>query len=72
LKPGTSSDIVILPLGGDVKVTDGSIVYALPLTVFEFDITARKTIEVPGPYAGFAGEMLGLNDVITEETKYGR
>ena len=67
LQKGTSPDIVILPLGGEVKVTDGSIVYALPLTVFEFDITARKTIEVPGPYARFAGEMLGLNDVITEE-----
>ena len=69
LQTGTSSDIVILPLGGDVKVTDGSIVYALPLTVFEFDITARKTIEVPGPYAAFAGEMLGLNDVITEKNE---
>ena len=69
LQKGTSSDIVILPLGGEVKVTEGSIVYALPLTVFEFDITARKTIEVPGPYARFAGEMLGLNDVITEENE---
>jgi hypothetical protein len=69
LQKGTSSDIVILPLGGDVKITDASIVYALPLTVLEFDITARKTIEVPGPYAGFAGEMLGLNNVITEENE---
>ncbi len=67
LQKGSSSDTVILPLGGEVKVSEGSIVYALPLTVFEFDITARKTIEVPGPYAGFAGEMLGLNDVITEK-----
>ena len=70
LQKGTSPDIVILPLGGEVKVTEGSVVYALPLTVFEFDITARKTIEVPGPYAQFAGEMLGLNDVITEENEF--
>jgi hypothetical protein len=69
LQKGTSSDIVILPLGGEVKVTEGSIVYALPQTVFVFDIIARKTIEVPGPYARFAGEMLGLNDVITEENE---
>jgi len=69
LQKGTSPDIVILPLGGEVKVTEGSIVYALPMTVFEFDITARKTIEVPGPYARFADEMLGLNDVITEENE---
>jgi hypothetical protein len=59
------SDIVILPLGDEVSVTDGSIVYALPLTVFEFDIAARRTIEIPGPYAKYAGEMLGLNNVIT-------
>jgi len=69
MQKGTSPDIVILPLGGEVKVTEGSIVYALPMTVFEFDITARKTIEVPGPYARFADEMLGLNDVITEENE---
>ena len=42
LQKGPSPDIVIMPLGGEVKVTEGSIVYALPLTVFEFDITARK------------------------------
>jgi hypothetical protein len=58
------SDIVILPLGDKVRVTEGSVVYALPLTVFEFDITAHKTIEVPGPYSKYAGEMLGLENVI--------
>jgi hypothetical protein len=68
-KKSASSDIVILPLGGEVKVTDGSIVYALPLTVFEFDITAEKTIEVPGPYAKFAGDMLGLENVIIAENE---
>jgi len=69
LQKGSSPDIVILPLGGEAKAIDGSIVYALPLTVLEFDIIARKTIEVPGPYAGFADEMLGLNDVITKENE---
>jgi len=65
----TGSDIVVLPLGGEVQVTDGSIVYALPLTVFEFEIVAERTIEVPGPYAAYAGEMLGLDNVITSETE---
>jgi hypothetical protein len=69
LQKGASSDILIMPLGGEVKVTEGSIVYALPQTVFVFDIIARKTTEVPGPYARFAGEMLGLDDVITEENE---
>ena len=66
---GTDSNIVVLPLGGEVQVTDGSIVYALPMTVFEFDIVAERTIEVPGPYAAYAGEMLGLDNVIVSETE---
>jgi len=63
------SGITILPLGGEVKVTDGSIVYALPLTVFEIDAVVEKTIEIPGPYASYASEMLGLDDVITVENE---
>jgi hypothetical protein len=66
----TESDIVVLPLGGEVQVTDGSIVYALPMTVLEFDIIAEKTIEVPGPYAAYAGEMLGLDNVIVSENEF--
>jgi len=61
------SDIVVLPLGGEVKVTEGSIVYALPQTVFEISITAERMIEVPGPYAAYAGEMIGLDNVIKDE-----
>ena len=68
-KTGSKSDIVILPLGGEVKVTDGSIVYALPLTVLEFDIIAERTIEIPGPYSEFAKEMIGLEDVIADENE---
>jgi len=66
----TAGDIVVLPLGGEVQVTDGSIVYALPMTVFEFDIIAERTIEVPGPYAAFAGEMLGLDNIIISENEF--
>lgn len=65
VKKEKASDIVVLPLGGEVKITEGSIVYALPQTVFEFDITVLKTTEVPGPYAKFAGDMLGLDHIIT-------
>jgi hypothetical protein len=69
LSKNAESDITVLPLGGGVKVTEGSIVYALPLTVFEFDIAAEKMIEVPGPYAAYAGEMIGLDNVIKEENE---
>lgn len=63
----TAGDTVVMPLGDEVTVTDGSLVYALPMTVFEIDITAEKRVEVPGPYAAYAAEMIGLDRVITSE-----
>lgn len=65
VKNKTSSDIVVLPLGNEVRVTDGSLVYALPMTLLEFEITAEKNVSLPGPYAAWAGEMIGLDNVIT-------
>lgn len=64
-----ASDIVVLPLGGEVKVTEGSIVYALPQTVLEFDVIAEKTTEIPGPFSAYAREMIGLDKVITSENE---
>ncbi len=64
-KPNT--DMVVLPLGGETSMTEGCMVYALPLTVFEFDIIAEKRIEIPGPYAQYAREMTGLENVIMEK-----
>jgi len=61
----SAGDIVVLPLGGEVRVTEGSIVYALPLTILEIDVTAEKITGVPGPYAAFAGEMIGLDNITT-------
>jgi hypothetical protein len=66
----SGNDIVVLPLGGEVKITEGSMVYALPLTVFEFEITATRTLGVPGPYANYAAEMIGLDNIIEQEHEY--
>ncbi|MRR22683.1 hypothetical protein EG830_06845 [bacterium] len=38
----TAGDIVVMPLGDKVTVTEGSLVYALPMTVFEIGITAEN------------------------------
>lgn len=60
----TAGDNIVLPLGDKVRVTEGSLVYALPLTVFEIEVVAEKRVEIPGPYARFAQEMTGLDRVI--------
>jgi hypothetical protein len=48
-------------------VTDGSLLYALPMTVFKLNFEFRHSVERPGPYARYAPEMLGIKDVITRE-----
>ncbi|MGQ9621453.1 MAG: DUF4831 family protein [Bacteroidales bacterium] len=58
---------IITPLGDKLAVTDGSLVYALPMTVFYITVEFEHTIEKPGPYVKFAGDLLGLKDVITAE-----
>jgi len=58
---------VVTPLGDKISVYDGSLVYALPMTVFNVTVEFEQTIEKPGPYAKFASDLLGLKDVITAE-----
>ena len=41
----------------------------LPRTVFTFTVEFERTIEKPGPYARYAGDLLGLENVITEENE---
>lgn len=60
---------MVLPLGDRVTLTEGSLVYALPLTVLEVEIIAEKRIEVPGPFAAFAADMIGLDRVVMEENE---
>ena len=58
---------LILPLGDTIHITDGSLVYGLPLTVFDVVVEVERRIEKPGPYARFAGDLLGIKEVITQD-----
>jgi hypothetical protein len=42
---------------------DGSLIYALPRTVFTIKAEAERTLMIPGPYADYAEDFLGLKDV---------
>jgi hypothetical protein len=57
----------ILPLGDTVHLIDGSLVYGLPLTVFDVEVEVERRIEKPGPYARYAGDLLGIKEVINQE-----
>ncbi|MBK7627862.1 MAG: DUF4831 family protein [Bacteroidales bacterium] len=51
------------------SVKEGSVVYGLPRSVFTVIVEMDRTIEIPGPYAKFAGDLLGLDKVITKENE---
>jgi hypothetical protein len=57
-------DVIITPLSDTVSIRDGSIVYGLPRTVFNVYVQMERTLKIPGPYARFAGDMIGINDAI--------
>ena len=54
----------VLPLGDTVKLYEGSLLYSLPQTGFEFTVVAQRTIQTAGPYSNYADQFLGLKDII--------
>lgn len=64
------SQNVITALSGKNSVSSGSLVYGLPLTVVDIEIEAERVIEKPGPYSGFAEDLLGLTDIIQAENEF--
>jgi hypothetical protein len=53
----TRTDVPLMP-----AITEG-IIYSLPRTGIRVIIKARQTTFVPGPYAAFADQLLGIRDV---------
>lgn len=64
------SDAVVSPLSQKLSPADGSIIYALPRTVFNIVVETERAIEIPGPYSRYAGDLLGLTNVIKSENEY--
>ncbi len=64
-----SSRAVVRPLTDKSVISEGSLVYGLPLTVVDIEIETERTIEKPGPYSRFAGDLLGLTDVVKSESE---
>jgi hypothetical protein len=68
-KKQTDANIVITPLSDTINIREGSIVYSLPRSVFNVVMEMRRTVEIPGPYARYAGDLLGLGNVIQSENE---
>lgn len=65
----SDSKAIILPLSNPDALRDGTIVYGLPRTVFTVVAELQRTIEKPGPYALYAEDLLGLTNVIKNESE---
>lgn len=65
----SSSGELVTPLPANATVTDGSLIYGLPLTVLDIEIEAERIIEKPGPYSKYAADLLGMTDVIKSESE---
>ena len=70
MKKQKGPEILVTPLSDTVILRSGSLIYALPMTVFTIKVEMERTIGLPGPYAGFAEGLLGLTDVITDEEDF--
>jgi hypothetical protein len=73
--------IIVMPVFGQRKKKDEDVVvvptyvegvvYALPQTALRVYVKATKEVFEPGPYAGYAEQLLGINNVKTKaETKW--
>jgi hypothetical protein len=55
----------VYPLRDSSTIMDGSLIYALPITVFNVTVDFERVVSIPGPYSKYAADMLGLKDVAT-------
>ena len=69
LKKTAEPSTVISQLSDATGVKEGTLVYSLPMTVFTIKVEMERAVDVPGPYSRFAGDLLGLNKVILNETE---
>lgn len=51
------------------KANEYGIVYSLPQTALEIEVTARHTIEKRGPFYQYAKKYVGTSDVVTEDSE---
>lgn len=68
-KKGAGSKSEIIPLSDTVSVREGTIIYGLPRSVFTVVVEMERTVEIPGPYAKYAQDLLGLEKVIQSESE---
>jgi hypothetical protein len=64
-KKASDNSQAVTKLTDTVRLQNGSLIYALPRTVFTVRVGLERTIMIPGPYSGYAAEMIGVKEAVT-------
>ena len=59
--------VVPLPVDSAFHYGKNYLFYALPKTAFRVEVTVARVQEFQGPYSDYAGKLLGLTNVITQD-----
>lgn len=51
------------------KANDYGVVYSLPVTALEVEVTARHDVSIAGPYYQYAKKSIGTSDVVMENSE---
>jgi len=66
------SKISVSNVNDNNTLQDASLLFALPQTIIDIEVTATETTIIPGPYAMFAEKYLGIKDVpLKQQTIWG-
>ncbi len=65
---GDKPTINVTPVAQDPDAANGGIVYALPQTVIQIQLTAQVVVSTTGPYYQYSTRYLNLTDVVTENS----
>jgi hypothetical protein len=59
----TGTDTSVGSLADTARIAEGSLVYALPRTVFTVRVVMEHEVTIPGPYSKYADDLIGLKGV---------
>lgn len=67
-----ASGVSVNHLSDTSKLRGGSLLYSLPRTILTVRAEMERKVSMPGPYAAYAEDMLGLSDVVLKEKEQWR
>lgn len=65
---GDKDGLTVAPVATDADAANGGIIYALPSTVVQIELTAQVVVSSVGPFFQYSTRFLNRTDVVTENS----